>query len=141
MWMVVVGVVFLVMKWAEVGPGANWPWWAVLTPFGLAVLWWAWADKTGWTKRREIDKMEARKTERRSKNLVALGIDPRTAGKVKEEHKKSEAFKSARQKEIARVEDRRAAIRQKNKDSIIASKFDSSMQDGDEVAEEKAGKR
>ena len=47
----------------------------MLWPFAGAVLWWAYADKSGWTKRREIDKMEERKKLRRQTNLEALGMD------------------------------------------------------------------
>jgi len=75
MYMVVLGVLLLLMKVTDLGPVAGMPWWAVLSPFGLAILWWAWADSTGWTKRREMDKMEQKKKDRRAKNLDALGMD------------------------------------------------------------------
>ncbi len=74
MYLVVLGVLFLVMKLTAFGPVADWPYWVVLLPFGGAMAWWAYADKSGWTKRREMDKMEARKGERRRKNLAALGL-------------------------------------------------------------------
>lgn len=77
MYLVVIGTLLLLMKVAQWGPVAEWPWWGVLAPFPLAMLWWAWADKSGWTKRREIDRMEAKKDERRRKNLEALGMDER----------------------------------------------------------------
>jgi small Trp-rich protein len=73
--MVVLGVLLLLLKVTDIGPVAGMPWWAVLLPFGLAVLWWAWADSSGWTKRREMDKMEQKKKDRRAKNLDALGMD------------------------------------------------------------------
>lgn len=75
MYMVVLGVLLLLMKLTDFGPVAGMPWWAVLLPFGLAVLWWTWADASGWTKRREMDKMEQKKKDRRAKNLDALGMD------------------------------------------------------------------
>ena len=75
MYLVVLGVCFLIMKLAGLGPVADWPWWGVLLPFGVAVLWWWYADSSGLTKRREMDKMDARKQERRRKNLEALGLD------------------------------------------------------------------
>ena len=28
----------------QLGGFERWSWWVVLTPFGLAVAWWAWAD-------------------------------------------------------------------------------------------------
>jgi small Trp-rich protein len=77
MWFVVLGVALIAMKLAEFGPVAAWPWWWVLSPFAGAVVWWIWADATGYTKRREIDKMEEKKAERRKKNMNNLGMDER----------------------------------------------------------------
>jgi small Trp-rich protein len=74
MYLVVLGVFFLAMKLAEWGPVAGWSYWVVLMPFGAAAVWWTYADKSGWTQRQAMDKMEARKDERRRKNLDALGI-------------------------------------------------------------------
>lgn len=74
---VVVGVLLLVMKLLDFGPVGAWPWWVIAIPFGLAVVWWHWADASGWTKRREMDKMDARKADRRAKNMAALGNGPK----------------------------------------------------------------
>lgn len=68
------GLALLAMKFTEFGPVATWSWWVVLTPFGLAVVWWAWADSTGLTQRRAIAKMERRKSERRQRDMEALGL-------------------------------------------------------------------
>lgn len=72
--LVIVGVLLLAAKMAEFGPFAEWSWWIILAPFGLAVLWWEFADSSGWTKRREMDKMEARKVNRRERMMESLGI-------------------------------------------------------------------
>lgn len=77
MYLVVLGVCLLVMKFAGLGTVADWPWWGVLAPFGAAALWWWYADSSGLTKRREMEKMDARKEERRRKHLDALGLDPK----------------------------------------------------------------
>ncbi|MCS4509921.1 TIGR04438 family Trp-rich protein [Xylophilus ampelinus] len=69
------GLVLLAMKWLELGPVVGWSWWIVLAPFALAVAWWAWADSSGLTKRREMDKMDKRKTDRINKQCDALGLD------------------------------------------------------------------
>mgnify|MGYP000131348256 CR=1 FL=1 len=79
----VVGVALLVMKLAEVGPGAEWSWWIVLAPFALAVAWWGFADSTGLTQRRAMDKMERLKVQRRERNLEALGMGPRRDRKAR----------------------------------------------------------
>ena len=73
--MVVLGVLLLALKLGEFGPVGHWSWWFVLAPFALAVVWWSWADSSGWTKKREMDKMDDRKRERRQKNLESLGLD------------------------------------------------------------------
>ena len=77
MYLIVVGLLLILLKLAEFGPVANWSWIVVLAPFGLAVAWWAWADASGYTKRREMDKMDEKKKERRKKNLAALGQEAR----------------------------------------------------------------
>ncbi len=78
MWFVGLGVLLLVMNLANIGPVGAWTWeddwWLMLAPFGLAVVWWAWADATGWNKRRAMEKIDARREERRRKNLDALGL-------------------------------------------------------------------
>ncbi len=75
--MVVIGVLLLLAKWQEFGPFATWSWWIVLAPFAVAVLWWEFADSSGWTKRREMNKMEQRKVNRRERALESLGISKR----------------------------------------------------------------
>lgn len=71
--MVVIGVLLLVAKLADVGPTAGWSWWIVAAPFGAAVLWWHFADSTGLTQRRAMQKMDERKAQRRDRALEALG--------------------------------------------------------------------
>ena len=72
--LVIVGTLLLIAKLAELGPFANLSWWIVLAPFGIAALWWQFADSTGWTQRRAMDKMEQRKTDRREKAMASLGL-------------------------------------------------------------------
>jgi small Trp-rich protein len=49
----------------------------VFAPFGLAVLWWAWADATGYTKKKAVEKENAKKKARIEKSRAAMGIEPR----------------------------------------------------------------
>lgn len=56
---------------------AAWPWWGVLAPFGLAVLWWAWADSSGYTKQRAIDKENKRKAARIERQRESIGMPSR----------------------------------------------------------------
>lgn len=73
MWFLIVGVALLTMKFMEYGPVAAWPWYAVLAPFGLAMAWWAYADSSGYTKRRVMAKEQDRRKQRIEKNQAALG--------------------------------------------------------------------
>lgn len=77
MYLVILGALLLLMKVAEFGPVAAWSWWFVLAPFAAAMAWWAWADSSGWTKRRESDRIDQRRAERRRKHLENLGMDER----------------------------------------------------------------
>jgi small Trp-rich protein len=71
------GIVMLVLWYGEIGPVALWPWYVVFAPFGLAVLWWAWADATGYTKKKAVEKENAKKKARIEKSRAAMGIEPR----------------------------------------------------------------
>ncbi len=71
------GIILLAMKYLEFGPVAEWSWWAVLSPFALAVVWWTWADWSGYTKKRAVARENARKQARIDKSKESLGIKPR----------------------------------------------------------------
>jgi small Trp-rich protein len=71
------GIILLAMKYLEFGPVAMWDWWVVFLPFGLAVAWWAWADWSGYTKKKAVEKENARKQARIDKSRESLGIKPR----------------------------------------------------------------
>ena len=75
--MLVIGVLLVVAKLAEFGPFARLSWWWILVPFALAAVWWEFADASGLTKRRAMDKMEAKKISRRDQALEALGLNTR----------------------------------------------------------------
>ena len=74
MYLLLMGIVALALKYLEIGPVAAWSWWVVLSPFALAVAWWAWADASGYTRQREIDKMSKRKQERIDRQRAAMGM-------------------------------------------------------------------
>jgi small Trp-rich protein len=129
MYLVLVGTLLMVLKWLEIDPVAGWSWWWVLSPFAGAFVWWRWADATGWTKRREMDKMDDRKEQRRRKAFEALGIDYHKTGKDK---KRREEFQRAREAQIQKVEGKRDAERQRHSDTIAKSRFSSGMGDLDD---------
>ena len=67
------GIILLAMKYLELGPVAAWSWWLVLAPFALAVAWWAWADASGYTKRKAMEREDARRQERIDRSKTAIG--------------------------------------------------------------------
>ena len=68
------GLVLLALKYLEIGAVAAWSWWMVLSPFALAVVWWTWADMTGYTKRKAMERESIRRQARIDKNRDALGL-------------------------------------------------------------------
>ena len=77
MYLLLIGLLGLALKYLEIGPVAALSWWVLLIPFALAVAWWAWADSTGYTKKKEMDKMDLRKQERIEKQRAAMGMLPK----------------------------------------------------------------
>jgi small Trp-rich protein len=77
MYLLGIGLLLALLKYLEIGPVAQWSWWVVLVPFGLTLLWWGWADSTGYTKRKEMEKVEKRKQDRVNKHKEAMGMRPR----------------------------------------------------------------
>jgi small Trp-rich protein len=80
--LVIIGVLLGLAKWLEFGPFAEMSWWWVVGVFVAAALWWEFADSSGLTKRREIEKMEQKKRDRRDKAMEALGLGSRRREKV-----------------------------------------------------------
>ncbi len=74
MYLLGLGIILLVLKYLEIGPVAAWSWWLVLSPFGLAVAWWSWADWSGYTKKKAVEKEYGRKQARIDKSRESLGI-------------------------------------------------------------------
>ncbi|MDB5857514.1 MAG: hypothetical protein JWQ76_1203 [Ramlibacter sp.] len=77
MYLLGIGIILLVLKYLEIGPVAEWSWWVALAPFGLAVAWWTWADMSGYTKRKAVDRENVRKQARIDKSREALGLGPK----------------------------------------------------------------
>ena len=73
MYLLGLGLVLLTLKYLEIGGVAAWDWWLVLLPFGLTVVWWAWADATGYTKRKAMARENAKRQERIDKSREAMG--------------------------------------------------------------------
>lgn len=74
MYFLLMGLLAVALKYLEIGPVGSMSWWLVLLPFALAVAWWAWADASGYTKRKESEKMDERKQKRIDKQRAAMGL-------------------------------------------------------------------
>ena len=71
MYLLVFGIVLLVFKLADAPVVASWPWWGVLLPFPLVAVWWAFADWSGYTKKRAEEREEARRVARIRRQIAA----------------------------------------------------------------------
>ena len=74
MWFLILGVLGVALKYLEIGPVATLSWWIVLIPFVLAVAWWSYADASGYTKRKVIERENERKAERVDRQRSRLGM-------------------------------------------------------------------
>ena len=74
MYFLVIGVLGLGLKYFEIEPVSSLSWWLVILPFGLAALWWAWADASGYTKRIEMKKMDERRLKRIDKQRKSMSL-------------------------------------------------------------------
>lgn len=72
MYLLVLGLVLMALKFLAWGPVAQWSWWLVLTPLALTVVWWALADATGYTKRKAMQEEDKRLEQRRARTKKAL---------------------------------------------------------------------
>jgi small Trp-rich protein len=73
MYLVGLGLLLMAMKFLEFGPVAAWSWIWVLAPFALAIAWWSWADASGYTKKRAMERENERKNVRITKNRENIG--------------------------------------------------------------------
>ena len=74
MLLLLLGIVLLALKYFEIGQVATWSWLWVLSPFAAAVVWWTWADWSGYTKRKVVQKEDAKRKARIEKSREALGL-------------------------------------------------------------------
>ena len=125
---IVLGVLLVALKLAELNPVAEWSWWLVLTPFALAVAWWAFSDATGRTTRQAMRKDQKRKEDRRRNLADGMGLrglfDRSVSAKLRKAEAKAQA---ARQRQIDKIEGERERKRQANRDSILTTRMDSSF--------------
>jgi small Trp-rich protein len=73
MYLLGLGLVLMLLKYLAIDPVATLSWWWVLSPFALAVLWWQWADASGYTKRKAMEQQGRRREERHARVQENLG--------------------------------------------------------------------
>lgn len=74
MWMLALALLLTALKYLQVGPLAQWSWWWLLLPYGLTAAWWWYADASGYTRRKVMDREEARRLQRIQRQKDALGV-------------------------------------------------------------------
>ena len=74
MWFLMLGLLGVALKYFEIGFVATLSWWIVLIPFALAMAWWAWADASGYTKRKVVEKENQRRQDRIDRQRSNLGL-------------------------------------------------------------------
>jgi small Trp-rich protein len=73
MYFVGLGLALMILKYLELGPVAGLSWMWVLSPFPLAMAWWAWADASGYTRKRAMQRELERKNVRIDRNRANTG--------------------------------------------------------------------
>lgn len=76
MWFLLLGVLGVALKYFDVGAVGAWSWWVILSPFALALAWWAFADASGYTRRKVMEREDARKQQRIDRQRAKLGQLP-----------------------------------------------------------------
>ena len=73
MYTLVLGILLILLKYLEVSPVVNWTWWWVLSPLAVTAASWAWADASGYSKRKAMEKMDQRKQDRINRAKESMG--------------------------------------------------------------------
>ena len=77
MYLLGLGIILLLMKYLDIDPVVGWSWWIVLAPFGLAVAWWSWADASGYTRRKAMEREDKRRLDRINQQRENMGLKKR----------------------------------------------------------------
>ncbi|RGE43675.1 TIGR04438 family Trp-rich protein [Comamonas testosteroni] len=72
MYLLGLAILLSLLKLAEIGPPATWSWWYILAVYGATAVWWAWADASGYTKRKAMQKMDKRVQDRVNRQKEAM---------------------------------------------------------------------
>lgn len=75
MYLLGLSLLLLALKYFAIGPVAQWSWWWIAVPFALTAGWWAWADWSGYTKRKVVERENRRKQQRIQRDRERLGLN------------------------------------------------------------------
>jgi len=81
MWFLLLGLLGVVLKLLEFSVFATLAWWIVLIPFALAVAWWTWADASGYTKRKVMEREDERRQARIDRQRSKMGMLDRSGNR------------------------------------------------------------
>jgi small Trp-rich protein len=132
---VLLGIVFVGLKLAGLNPVGQWPWFLVLAPFVLAMVWWAWSDRIGRTSRQAMRRERARKQQRRNDAAATAPwrrlLDRVVLAKLKRAEDSDRARRERHLGKVARDTERR---RQIIRDSVLSSRLESHLASDTEPA-------
>jgi small Trp-rich protein len=74
MFFLIIAVILTALKVMEIAPIASLSWMWIFALYGLATAWWAWADSSGFTKRKQQEKMDDKVKKRMERQKEALGL-------------------------------------------------------------------
>jgi small Trp-rich protein len=74
MWLLGLSVLLTLLKYFDVSVFARLSWWQVLIPYGLTLLWWWYADASGYTKVQAMAREQRRKDERLERQRSQFGM-------------------------------------------------------------------
>lgn len=77
MYLLLLALLLTALKYFELGPVAALSWGWILLPYALTVVWWSFADNSGYSKRKAAEKIEQRKRDRVEKQRKGLGLPPK----------------------------------------------------------------
>jgi small Trp-rich protein len=77
MFLLTIAVLLTVLKLLALGPFANLGWMWIIGVYALTGAWWAWADRSGYTKRKAQERMDTKKQARIERQRDQLGLAPK----------------------------------------------------------------
>lgn len=81
MYLLGLSLLLLALKYFQIGPVAGLSWWWIVGSFAATAAWWTWADWSGYTKRKVVERENARKAARIERQKEQLGLTTKNTKK------------------------------------------------------------